>query len=150
MKIKFKCDGCGKVLVAQTGQAGNVSCCPKCGSPVKIPFPGLARLPYVGLQLLAWGVFLLFAFGMKACPEFLLVIMFTASIALAYQRLLNIGYPVGMSWAGSIPLSFLYFAVEKPGASQTRAKPGFIHYLLASLILFIGFLVCWVILLKSL
>lgn len=39
--VKFKCKGCGKVLIGDTMDAGKVTDCPNCAQEVKIPCPGI-------------------------------------------------------------------------------------------------------------
>ena len=39
MTVKFKCGGCGQMLSTDSGKAGSVAPCPKCGMTVTVPSP---------------------------------------------------------------------------------------------------------------
>jgi len=123
MKLKFKCEGCGKTLTASGNESGETLPCPKCGTMLVVPFGGIGILPYAAMFLMSFGAF--FLVMSAGAPRVTVWLAFAVFAFLNYQRALNIGHSERICAVSCglalVPLTFFYFVARETGAAKRNA-----------------------------
>ncbi len=126
-KTKFKCPQCKKNLSASIENSGELSNCAGCGGEIRIPYPGMRRLPYLGYALLiGFGVNIFNLLGTKSnmdvVPVFTLV-GYAGIVGISIPRAQNMGMH---TWKAVllafiiplIPFGILYLLLNPEGYSK--------------------------------
>lgn len=122
MISKFKCAKCGSKLRTEAEEAGISSSCPKCGSAVTVPFPGLTRLGFWGCWIGAklFGGLLGVIGSSDGSIIIMLPIFLFLGMIITYFRTINIGLHPAWTFAGLIPGSIFYFGFIPEGHAKKK------------------------------
>ena len=128
-KIKFPCPKCKANLSTTADHAGELADCIKCNQQIRLPYPGMRRLPYAGYSILTSVVSVLISKGLAQSDGSAGILLIFAlcfigvKIALAIQRGINIGY---YTWKSVliclIPFGPFYLMYVREGSSKDIYK----------------------------